>query len=256
MKTLSKSSVNQSVYSAFEIVNFLAGKGWCRVKDIAMALQLDSAKIHRILKTMALLDYIEYDALTHRYRLGMAFFSISYHMTKGESILSMARQPMEWLAKKTAENVNFFMLSSLDHSKIVNIYRIENNIDISDIDEGIGESDSVYNTAGGKCLLAFLPLNEQRSIAESLNYVKYTDSTLTTANDLLENLRLIRERGYALDHGEYNPHISCIAMPVFTPSGDIYASISISSSKSFDENLLEYYKAALTDGVQRMVTLF
>lgn len=252
----SKSSMNQSVYSAFEIVNFLAGKGWCRVKDIAVTLEEDPAKIHRILKTMALLDYIEYDGVTHRYRLGMAFFSISYHMTKGESVLSMARQPMEWLAKKTAENVKFFMLSSLDHSKIVNIYRIENNLELSGIDEGVGESDSVYNTAGGKCLLAFLPLNEQREIAEHLDFVKYTDTTITNATDLLEELRLIRERGFALDRGEYNPTISCIAMPVFTPGGDIYASISISSSKYFDDTLLEYYKESLTEGVRRMTSLF
>lgn len=71
---LSKSSINQSVYCAMEIINYLAGKGWCRVKDISQALNMDSAKVHRILKTMQIFNYIEYNAAARRYRLGMSFF--------------------------------------------------------------------------------------------------------------------------------------------------------------------------------------
>lgn len=247
-----KSGVNQSVYHAFEIVNFLAGRGWCRIKDIAEAVQIDSAKVHRILKTMALLNYIEYEASTHRYRLGMAFLSISYLMTKGESILALVRQPMEWLARKTSENVNFYMLSNIDHTKIVNIYKIENNLSLSGIDEGVGESDAIYNTAGGKCLLAYLPLNEQRRIADQLHFVKRTEKTITSASKLLQELSQIRECGYALDNHEFSDHMCCIAMPVFNSAGDIYAAISISSSKPLDMDLLQYYKGLLKEAIQKI----
>lgn len=247
-----KSGVNQSVYNAFEIVNYLAGRGWCRVKDISAVLGLDTAKVHRILKAMALMHYIEYDAKAHRYRLGMAFFSVAYHMTKGESILSVIRQPMEWLANKTLENVNFYMLSNLDHSKIVNIYKIENNLCLSGIDEGVGESDAIYNTAGGKCLLAYLPLNEQREIAEKLHYIQKTDHTITSAEELLKELNGVRECGYALDNHEFNEHMVCVAMPLFNPNGDIYAAVSISSSKTMDPTLLDYYKEALEETIRRI----
>ena len=248
----SNSTINQSVYCAFEIVNYLAGRGWCRVKDISAALGIDSAKVHRILKPRILLNYIEYNAKTHRYRLGMAFFSISYHMTRGESILSIVRQPMEWLANKTLENVNFYMLSSIDHTKIVNIYKIENNLLLSGIDEGVGESDAIYNTAGGKCLLAYLPLNEQREIAQALHYVQRTKYTITSASDLMQELSHIRECGYALDRREFSENMVCIAMPLFDPNGDIYAAISVSSSKTMDPAMLSYYRGALEETIKKV----
>lgn len=254
MELLSKSSMNQSVYCAMEIINYIAGKGWCRIREISAALNVDQAKIHRILKTMIMFNYIEYNNDTHRYRLGMAFFSIVYHMTKGESVISIVRQPLEMLARKTLENVNFFMLSNLDHSKIVNIYRIENNLSISDLEEGVGESDSIYSTAGGKCLLAYLPISEQREIAEKINYIKYTDATIISPESLLQELASVRMLGYALDRGEYHPDVSCIALPVFSSTGEIYASVSISSSSSLHQDL-PYYKAMIEEAIQRMTPL-
>ncbi len=251
---LSKSSINQSVYCAMEIINYLAGKGWCRVKDISQALNMDSAKVHRILKTMQIFNYIEYNAAARRYRLGMSFFSISYHMTKGESTLSMIRQPLEALARKTSENVNFYILSDLDHSKIVNLYRIENNLSISSMEEGIGESEFIYNTAGGKCLMAYLPLSEQREIANRLTYVRCTDTTITSAEELLEELKTVRANGFAVDRGEFHPDVYCIALPVYSSAGDIYASISISSSKLLEENLT-YYRDVIADTIRRLSAL-
>ncbi|WP_295580725.1 IclR family transcriptional regulator [uncultured Oscillibacter sp.] len=254
MDHLSKSSVNQSVYSAIEIINYLAGKGWCRVKDIAAALQMDPAKIHRILKTMQIFNYIEYSRETRRYRLGMAFFSIVYHMTKAESLLSMVRQPLEALAKKTSENVNFYILSDLDHSKIVNLYRIENNLPIANVEEGVGESEFIYTAAGGKCLLAYLPLHEQREIAARLTYIKCTDATITSPEMLLEELNTIRLNGYAMDRGEYHPDVYCIALPVFSAAGEIYASVSISSSRDLQNNLT-YYRDMIADTIRRLTLL-
>lgn len=76
----SNSTINQSVYCAFEIVNYLAGRGWCRVKDISAALGIDSAKVHRILKPMILLNYIEYNAKTAQISFGNGvFFHILSH---------------------------------------------------------------------------------------------------------------------------------------------------------------------------------
>lgn len=251
---LSKSSVNQSVYNAQQITNYLAGKGWCRVKDIAQALQMDPAKIHRILKTMQMFNYVEYSSETHRYRLGMAFFSIVYHMTKGDSMLSAIRQPLEALARKTSENVNFYVLSDLDHSKMVNLYRIENNLSISGIDEGVGESEFVYNTAAGKALIAHLPLSEQREIANRLSYVKCTSRTITSAEAFLEELNQVRINGFSRDRGEFHDDIYCIALPVFSATGDIYASVSISSTIALEDNLL-YYRDMIADTVRRLSLL-
>lgn len=249
-----KSSINQSVYSAQQILNYLAGKGWCRVKDIAAILDMEPAKIHRILKTLQLFNYVEYNSELHRYRLGMAFFSIVYHMTKGNSTLSVIRQPLELLARKTQENVNFFILSNLDHAKLINLYRIEKNLPVSANEEGVGESDFIYAAAGGKCLLAHLPLNEQVEIAERLSYVKLTERTITTPQALLRELNEIRINGYAMDRGEFHPNVSCIALPVFSASKDVYAAISVSSSRELEQNRL-YYRDMIADTIKSLSLL-
>jgi IclR family acetate operon transcriptional repressor len=42
----------------------------------------------------------------------------------------------------------------------------------------------------------------------------------------------VRERGYAVDRGELEPHLCCVAGPVFDRTGTVVASISVSGPDS------------------------
>ena len=246
-----KAGLNQSVYHALEIIDYLTGKDWSRVKDIAQALGLDTARVHRLLNTMLHMDYIEYDPKTRLYRLGMKFYSISYHMSKDHSLVNVAREHMEWAAGQLCETINLGMLSS-NHMEMTHVYRLDGNAKALQGLSPIGSSKSLHASAIGKAILAFRPLREQQGIVPRLDYVKYTDTTICTQEGLLEELGAVAEQGYAVDDGEYHKDMFCIAYPVFSAGGISEAGISVTTLRPCPPERQEQFKAVLAQAAKRI----
>jgi DNA-binding IclR family transcriptional regulator len=243
-------SVNQSVFSAFEIINYLTGKGWCRVKDIAGGLNMEVAKVHRLLKTMTLLDYIQYDEETRRYQLGLKFYSISYHMLKSNPLISASRDDMEWAASQLYETINLGILTP-DCTDMVHIYRLDGNAEAVRVDSPLGASRPAQSCGLGKCMLAFRPLGEQQSIAKRIDFVKYTENTIDSIDALLEELSRIRAQGYAVDDGEFDLQLYCIAKPIFSKSGTVEAAISVSALRPCSEEQIRQFIEVIGEASMR-----
>jgi IclR family acetate operon transcriptional repressor len=56
----------------------------------------------------------------------------------------------------------------------------------------------------------------------------FTPSTLTRFEDLVDDLRTVRERGYAVDDEELNLDVRCVAAPIFDLYGSPVASLGLS----------------------------
>jgi DNA-binding IclR family transcriptional regulator len=86
-----------------------------------------------------------------------------------------------------------------------------------------------YACAPGKAILAFAgPERQQKALQGKLR--RFTDATLTSPPELQQEFALIRERGYALNRGEYLADIVGVAVPVCDGSGDVVAAVSSSGS--------------------------
>lgn len=85
----------------------------------------------------------------------------------------------------------------------------------------VGETVPAHCSAGGKVLLAHGAL----SLPAQLQAL--TPSTITDATVLDRQLRLVRERGYAVIRNELEPGLVSVAVPVFSPNGKILAAMSV-----------------------------
>ncbi|HEX2973969.1 MAG TPA: IclR family transcriptional regulator [Tepidisphaeraceae bacterium] len=77
----------------------------------------------------------------------------------------------------------------------------------------------IHTSAPAKAMLAFMPERECESIIQRIEFVRFNDRTITTAELFREELNTVREVGYALDHGEQLGGIHCVAAPVFDRHG-------------------------------------
>jgi DNA-binding IclR family transcriptional regulator len=84
-------------------------------------------------------------------------------------------------------------------------------------------------TAGGKLLLAFR--RPWREVVLSGPLVALTEKTLAEPARLADELDAVRERGHALEDGEYRPESRSLAMPVRGPGGEAVAALAISSTQ-------------------------
>ncbi len=76
-----------------------------------------------------------------------------------------------------------------------------------------GRHVPLHCTSAGKCLLAFGPADLPASLPQR------TARTITGADALVAHLAGIRDRGYALDDEENDPHTRCISAPVYGTNG-------------------------------------
>ncbi len=84
-----------------------------------------------------------------------------------------------------------------------------------------------YCTGLGKALLAYRPEADVSAWAATQTFARHTPTTITSATRLLEDLRGIRARGYAVDEQEREPGVRCIAAPVRDHHAEVVAAISV-----------------------------
>jgi DNA-binding IclR family transcriptional regulator len=92
----------------------------------------------------------------------------------------------------------------------------------------VGATAPLHCTGMGKALLAHLP-DDQVTAVLAAGLPRRTPGTLTDPAALRAELRLIRERGYAVDDEENEEHIRCLAAVVPETLGHPLRAVSIST---------------------------
>jgi IclR family acetate operon transcriptional repressor len=93
-----------------------------------------------------------------------------------------------------------------------------------------GDRDHVHSTVLGKAFAAHLPQDQVLTILAAEGMPKLTPRTITDPDAHLEELRAVRERGYALDDRENEEEGRCLGVPILGYS--LPAAISLSAPQS------------------------
>ena len=91
----------------------------------------------------------------------------------------------------------------------------------------VGARVHLHSTGVGKALLAQLTDDRASKILELAGMPALTEHTITDLNVLRHDLAVTRARGYAIDEGEQETGVSCVAVPV--PGAPVLTAISLSS---------------------------
>jgi IclR family acetate operon transcriptional repressor len=94
----------------------------------------------------------------------------------------------------------------------------------------VGSTETaVHATALGKAMLAWLPEHEIRRILAARGMAGFTPNTITSPDRLIEELRLVRRNGHALDHEEYQPGVCCVGAAVRNHLGAVVGALGVSA---------------------------
>lgn len=92
----------------------------------------------------------------------------------------------------------------------------------------VGLAVPIHCTALGKAMAAFRSEEEIRRLIRASGLKAYTPSTITDKRAFLRELGEIRSRGYAVDEGEHEIGVRCVAAPIRDKSGVVAAGVSVS----------------------------
>jgi DNA-binding IclR family transcriptional regulator len=93
----------------------------------------------------------------------------------------------------------------------------------------IGTKGPAHVTALGKALLATLPREEILRRYPDNRLETPAPRSISNRTKLLEDLRRVAERGYAIDDEESAPGIKCIGAPIFGPAATAIFALSVTS---------------------------
>jgi IclR family acetate operon transcriptional repressor len=132
---------------------------------------------------------------------------------------------LEKLAARYGETAHYAVL---DGRSIVYRSKVDSSSGTVKLTSTIGGRNPAHCTAVGRLLLSYaLPDDDAvRSWVAAGELVRLTDRTKTGADELCEELRLIRSRGFSVENQETEQGIGCLALPAFltsptVPSGAI-----------------------------------
>ena len=218
-----------SVIKAVEVLRELAssecGLG---VTEISNNLNYGVSATYHLLNTLRLCNIIEQDRETKKYRIGFELFRISSVAKNQNNLANIAQPHLDKLKENVGETSNLVIL---DNSKTVYIAQSESN-NLLKMFTQLGARVPFYCTGAGKAILAYQAEEVQKYTIGKTIFNKYTKNTLTTAEELINEFKIIRVQGYALDNEEREFGVTCVAAPVFDCFEEAIAAISISGPTS------------------------
>lgn len=212
----------KSVVKAFEVLRaFDNGVRSLSIGQLSVRLGEPKSSVHRLVSTLEQLGLLMRGYEDGKYRLGPGVLRLASAALEGLELRRTARHHLERLAETLEETVH---LAILDKGEVVYIDKIDSPRGVGMVSH-IGGRAPAHCTALGKAMLAYLPENEVREIA-ARGLSAYTPATITNVEELLAHLRLARARGYAVDQGEHESVICCVASPVRDYQGQVIGAIS------------------------------
>jgi len=245
-----KSNSVKSVAKAFLIMEELDKAGELSIGDLSERLHMDKATVHRLISTIKDAGYVNQNLDNKKYSNSFKLFAMGNRVMEKTGVKYISRPFMEELSEKTSETIN---LGVRIGNKIIYIDKLESSSTIK-VGLGIGTSVPSYCSGLGKAILAFTEKEELMNILESITFEKYTERSITEKPQLIEELEIIREKGFSVDDEEYVDGLVCIAAPIFDYHGNPIASISVSSPKyRYDPAVhLSFYSNLVVEAAQKI----
>ena len=219
----SKSYNVRAVERAMQILcSFQGQHATMGVSEVAQATGLHKATAHRILTTLVSTGFLERTSDGDRFRLGLRLMELGLGALRSLDFRRAAVPYMQQLVERFQESCT---LSIWDRGQMLYVEVVYSEHDLT-IGARVGRHLPVHCTASGKVLLAFLPPKVTEPILCG-PLAAYTEKTITSPDRLREELKLVRDRGYATAHQEFEMGIGAISVPIRNIDGKEVAAMSV-----------------------------
>jgi IclR family acetate operon transcriptional repressor len=216
----------QSVARALTLLETIAELGGeTTLSRLAGRTGLNISTCHHLLATLAQRGFVTKGAGRRGYALGARILYLS-HVCLQVDLPKRAQAMLDRVNQATGETVH---VAALHGDELVTVLKRDARHAVR-VDAGaVGSASAAHATATGKSILAWLPEHEIRRIVTAHGMTKFTPNTITDFNELIENLRLVRRHGFALDREEFRPGVICVGAAIRDQSGAVVGSISAST---------------------------
>jgi IclR family acetate operon transcriptional repressor len=222
-QTNSSGSV-RSVQNALRILELLSHHQPIGVSELARQLDLAKSSTFRSLRTLQEAGWARPSSSDdRRWELTTKVFMIGLAASTEGSLREQAIAEMTNLRDKFGETVH---LGVPDEQDLVIIARMDGTNSLRTFLE-LGTRAPLHASAGGRAILSAFPDPQVDRILDR-GIQAYTERTTMSREAVWTEIRLARERGYAVNEAEWRADIAAVGSPIVSPAGQVLGSVSIS----------------------------
>ncbi|GAB3179900.1 IclR family transcriptional regulator C-terminal domain-containing protein [Nesterenkonia halophila] len=188
--------------------------------EVTERTALSRATARRFLVTLADLGYVVRRG--GRFELTPKVLELGYACFASADLSRLIQPVVEDLSARLGESVS---AAVLDGGYIVYIARAPVRRVVR-LEISVGTRLPAYATSMGRAQLAQLPAGQVRERLE-LPLAALTPDTVTDVNELFAQLWLGRRRGWILVEHELEAGLRSVAVPVFSPGGEVVAALNV-----------------------------
>ena len=211
-----------TIQKAIDILNLFENHDKLYFTQIQEFLKLNKSTLFRVLYNLENNRYLSKDE-HGRYELGIRILILGNRISQANKIKKVASSYLEELSDKINLTVQMGILDGLD-VVIIDKHDPPNTIKMV---SHIGAVVPAHCTGQGKTMLAYSSKEKVEKVINTHGLKRYTPHTITTVNDLFDELETIKKRGYAIDDSEHEKHIRCVAVPILDENNELQAALSI-----------------------------
>ena len=214
--------MEQTVQKALNLLEALVRAGQPRrLTELSRELGLTKPNVYRLLSTLSVLGYVKKDPLTSLYSPTLKLWEMGSMLVRDVDLVSVAGPRLRKLSNDARESVQ---LAVFDSGFVVYVDKVDSPQPLKAI-TSIGSRVPASVTSTGKAMLAWLG---EDALDQAVAHVKrYTPVTLVRRKDIEGDLDETRQRGYAINRGEFRAGVCGIAVPIRDRSGTVVAAVGV-----------------------------
>ena len=193
------------------------------LSDLAKATGLPRATVRRCVQTLVELGFAQ--STGRQFSLSPKILKLGFAYLSSAPLPRVAQRYLDQISDRLNESSS---VSVLEGDEIVYVARASTTR-IMAVDLSVGSRLPAFCTSMGRVLLAALPQGEVRARMETVARRSFTPSTITSIEDLLSQLELVRRQQFAVVDQELEIGLRSIAVPVCGGGTRVVAAINVST---------------------------
>ncbi len=209
---------------------------------LSKELRMSRSGAYKILNTLKEGNFLHQDPGSKQYRLGVALYRLGNEFSNRLGIWDVAEGVLKELLDESKETVS---IGILEGDTPFLAYRLVSSA-YSHLGLSLGVGYPLHASAIGKCLAAYMDAEYVRELLQKTSPLKrFTKWTVTDVDALVDEYRVIRERGYSTSYEEHRENEAAVAAPISlarNAQGEKKVSLALSVggvTSSFDRAAME-----------------
>lgn len=179
------------------------------LQTIARTLDLVPSTCLYVLRALVAEEFVAFDADTKRYSLEAGVLTLARQWLRRNQFTDLAQPALDRLSQAFDVTMLGVHIVGLDHIVVVASSQASGNFRIS---AQIGSRFPALISATGRCIAAF-GQHDPAAIETRFHTLRWEDPP--TFEHWQQQVELTRERGYAIDEGNYIAGVTVVAVPVW-----------------------------------------